>query len=271
MYKLIIVDDEEIIRNGLKKHISKEQQGFEVVACLKDGSEAIEYIEKNEVDVVFTDIKMINVSGIEVAEFIYKHHPKIKVALISGYKEFDYAKKAIEYNVKQYLLKPTSLDELNKILADFKEAIDSERMLENDMEYIEDLLPILQEEFLNDFIMNALNDEEAINTRMRRAKLDCELLKKPCCLIKITIMDYDVFFEQKWKYGKDRLSIALVYTLKQLIINFSLYHILSRENIVEIIAIYETGNEIQALKTELEKELTIIMRGGRNCRYCKSR
>jgi len=87
-YKLLIVDDEEIIRESLVNFVAWEAMGFEVVEKLEDGREAIEYILRMPVDVVLTDIKMTFVSGLELAKYIHEFNPGIKVVIISGYKDF---------------------------------------------------------------------------------------------------------------------------------------------------------------------------------------
>ena len=71
MYRLVIADDEEIVRRGLEDLIDWSEMGFELVATFEDGDELIDILRKNPVDVVFTDIKMVNVSGLEVANFVY--------------------------------------------------------------------------------------------------------------------------------------------------------------------------------------------------------
>ena len=78
MFKVIVVDDESMIRTGISSFINDMDIGFEVVQTFKDGSEAIEYLEAHDVDVVISDIKMVNVSGIELAHYIYKNKPRIK-------------------------------------------------------------------------------------------------------------------------------------------------------------------------------------------------
>ena len=97
MYKLIVVDDEKVIRNGICNYIDWEGMGFNVVASFEDGKEAIEYIENNCIDVVLTDIEMAEVSGLELAKYIQEKQSRIKAVIISGYKEFEYARKAVEY------------------------------------------------------------------------------------------------------------------------------------------------------------------------------
>ncbi len=112
MYKLAIVDDDPTICNHMSKTVDWNSIGFEVVKTFNDGSQVIDYLQNNPLDCILTDIKMIKVSGLELAKYIYENYPHIKVVLLSGYQEFNYAKESLKYNVCSYLLKPTNVDEL---------------------------------------------------------------------------------------------------------------------------------------------------------------
>ena len=111
MYKVIIVDDEYTGCELLEKYITDYCKDFEIAGIFRDGSEAISYLEKNDVELVLTDIKMPEVSGIELAKYIYYNKPYIKVVTVSAYSEFDYAKELMKYGVLYYLLKFVDLDE----------------------------------------------------------------------------------------------------------------------------------------------------------------
>ena len=124
MYKLVIADDEQKIRTLLSEIINWNDLGFELVALCSDGDEVIEYIKKNPVDCVLCDIRMKNKTGIDVAEFIYNHYPRIKVILLSGYQDFEYSSAAFRYNVENYLLKPAKIPDLKSSFIKIKENLD---------------------------------------------------------------------------------------------------------------------------------------------------
>lgn len=111
-YKVIIVDDELTFCRGLEKYIGKFFHELSVAETFNKGEQAIEYIRSNEVDIVLSDIKMLGVSGLDLAKMIYEEYPHIQVILISGYSNFDYAKQAIQYKVADYLTKPINFQEL---------------------------------------------------------------------------------------------------------------------------------------------------------------
>lgn len=124
MYKVIVVDDELIIRNGITNFINSEIEDFDVLYNFCDGAEAIEFLKANDVDLIVSDIKMTQVSGIEVAKYISENKPFIKVVLLSGYREFEDARSAIQYGVKNYILKPTNFDEFKEVLLQIKIELD---------------------------------------------------------------------------------------------------------------------------------------------------
>lgn len=124
MYRLVVSDDEFNIRQGLTRFIDWKNLGFEVVAQFEDGKEVIEYVESNLVDVVLTDVMMFQVSGLEVAEWIARNRPNIKVIILSGYKEFDYVRKALVSNVYDYILKPVDFEEMKQVFLRLKQDLE---------------------------------------------------------------------------------------------------------------------------------------------------
>lgn len=125
MYKLVIADDEYEIRNGLSHYFPWSDIGFEVVKLAENGKEALTYIETHCVDVLLCDIKMPLLTGIDVAKTIYTNHRDIKIIFLSGYKDFNFAKKAMEYGVKDYILKPTKYNELVDVFSRIKKELDA--------------------------------------------------------------------------------------------------------------------------------------------------
>jgi YesN/AraC family two-component response regulator len=124
-YSLIIVDDETVSLEGLSTLIDWTSLGFGVAGTFSDGAEAITYLETNAADVVLTDIKMTQVSGIDLAAWIHEHHPETRIVLISAHKSFDYAKEALKYGVVYYLLKPFPLKEIDELFTSIRENLDA--------------------------------------------------------------------------------------------------------------------------------------------------
>lgn len=120
MLRLMIVDDEEIIRNALSRLIDYKSLGYELVAVARNGMEAYDIICEEDLDVVITDIRMPLLNGLELIERAKKIDEKLEFVILSGYGEFEYAKQAIKYGVKEYILKPTDKSQLEDALKDIK-------------------------------------------------------------------------------------------------------------------------------------------------------
>nr|WP_206762716.1 response regulator [Mobilitalea sibirica] len=117
----MIVDDEPFIRQGLKILINWEQYGFSVCGEASNGEEALSLMKINEYDLIITDIKMPQMNGIELITYTCENISKnIRFIILSGFYEFEYAKKAIKYDVVDYVLKPVQKDELIRVLEDYK-------------------------------------------------------------------------------------------------------------------------------------------------------
>ena len=137
MYQVITVDDELVIRSGITNFINSEIEDFKVLHSFSDGSEAIDFIKTNDIDLIISDIKMNRVSGIELAKYIFENKPYIKVILLSGYREFEYARSAIQYGVKNYILKPTNFAEFKEVLSQMKLELDQDRTKNDQVQFMD--------------------------------------------------------------------------------------------------------------------------------------
>jgi|LSQX01.2.fsa_nt_gb two-component system response regulator YesN len=124
MYKLLIADDEEIIRHALQKLVNWQALGFEVSGVFEDGQDLIDYLETKEADVILSDIRMFQTSGLEVARYVYEKKLDTMVCLFSGYEDFNYAREAIKYGVCGYILKPFKPQELIQKFKDIRKDLD---------------------------------------------------------------------------------------------------------------------------------------------------
>ena len=123
MNHILVVDDEPLMRTWLSKSIPKHSTCFDVPNTAQDGIEAIDYLKQAAYDVVITDIKMPGMDGLNLAKFIQENYPDTVVIIISGFNDFAYARKAIQYGVKDYLLKPLVDDDLIKLLNDISKRL----------------------------------------------------------------------------------------------------------------------------------------------------
>ena len=118
MYRVLVVDDEPLMRTFLAKKIPEFVEQFEVCGTAQDGQEAIDFLQEHagEVDVLITDIKMPEVDGLTLAKHVSVRYPDTVTIIISGYSDFEYARTAIQYNVSDYLLKPLQDQNLTEVL-----------------------------------------------------------------------------------------------------------------------------------------------------------
>ena len=126
MLKVFLVEDERVIREGFRDKIPWEQYGFRLVGEANDGEMALPLIRKLKPDVLITDIKMPFMDGLSLSEIVKEEFPKIKIIIISGYDDFEYARQAIKAGVDQYLLKPVTRMTLRNVLLELKEKIEQD-------------------------------------------------------------------------------------------------------------------------------------------------
>ncbi|WP_338787159.1 response regulator [Metabacillus sp. FJAT-53654] len=128
MKKVFLVDDEMAIREGIGKCIDWNREGFIYCGDASDGEIALPLIEKHEPDIVITDIKMPFMDGLELSRILREKMPSIKIIILSGHDEFEYAREAMRIQVTEYCLKPVSSQDLLTILKKVSSKIDEEEM-----------------------------------------------------------------------------------------------------------------------------------------------
>lgn len=117
MIKVLLVDDEQFIRQGLRRLVDWEKYGYEIVAEAENGLDAIRVLEETDVNLVFIDIRMPGMTGIEVISYVREHMKRrVQFVILTGYADFDYAKTAMRLNVSDYMLKPIQEKELLEVL-----------------------------------------------------------------------------------------------------------------------------------------------------------
>ncbi|NNU76690.1 response regulator [Clostridium estertheticum] len=125
VYKVLFVDDESMALELLKYILDWEKLGFSVCAACWNGKEAVDAIDKYEPDVIITDIKMPVMDGLDLIGYAREHGKEnIKFIVVSGYGEFEYAKKAMKYGVRFYLQKPILQEEILEIIIEVKQQLD---------------------------------------------------------------------------------------------------------------------------------------------------
>lgn len=169
MYKTIICDDEEAVRNGLCRHFDWSGHNIEIVGVFNDGRPALEYLKNHLVDIIITDVRMIHMDGISLAKQATELYPDIKTIFISGYADVNYLKDALKIEAVDYILKSIDLEELKSVITKVVNILDqknSERMIIQDMERkLEKSMPLLRLRMLSELIRENEESEEELETR----------------------------------------------------------------------------------------------------------
>ncbi|MDR0386415.1 MAG: response regulator [Treponema sp.] len=170
LYTFILVDDEPEIREGIRDSIPWKELGFSFAGACADGYAALELAERIQPDAVLTDINMPFLDGLSFTDRLLAVAPGAKVLIISGYDDFEYARKALQLQVYDYIVKPVTPGELRAILEKLRAALDKDREERLNMNHIKEQLaqsiPLLRERFLSRLVEGKLEDEE-IRERIR--------------------------------------------------------------------------------------------------------
>lgn len=144
MYKVLFVDDEPNICEGLKLIIDWESEGFGIAGVAFNGSDALKQLDTIAADIIITDVRMPEMSGIELVKKLNETHNRAKVIIISGYSEFEYAREALRYGVRNYILKPINREILKNTVRSIKKELDhkqtNELLLKKREEFIREKL-----------------------------------------------------------------------------------------------------------------------------------
>ncbi len=124
MYKLILAEDDYQIRSGLSRFFPWRQIGFELAGSFENGRLALEYARENRVDVVLTDIRMPVMDGLTLAEALKAEHNPALVVVISAYRDFEYARRAVNLGIRHYMVKSTKYDELIDVFKNIRLELD---------------------------------------------------------------------------------------------------------------------------------------------------
>ncbi|SKC66184.1 response regulator transcription factor [Maledivibacter halophilus] len=171
MYSIMIVDDEPIIRKGIANFIQWDSMNCKVTCEATNGLEAKELIETDKPDIIISDIKMPGMDGIDLSKYIHENFPHIKVIILTGYSDFEYAQSAIRYNVVDFVLKPSSNNKITQAIETAIKIISEERLKSQKLESMKDKLnenlSLLQEKFLYDFINGLHQNQTTIQNTIK--------------------------------------------------------------------------------------------------------
>lgn len=210
-YRLGIADDEKLIRESLAQFISWEELGFELTLLAEDGEQVIEALSQKQLDVVLCDIQMQDKSGLDVAEFAWENKLDCSIILLSGYAEFEYAQRAISYDVKEYLLKPINLGKIKETFQRVRGELDKkkeERKQQKELQEKEEVfLHTAVAQMCEKAMMGVLKEPEECGLFLRKFGVSEEVLEQKACLLHVItsqMEEYEIL-EQEILYNILRL------------------------------------------------------------------
>ena len=165
-YKVFFVEDEIITREGIRDNVNWQTSGFEFCGEAGDGEMALPLLRAAQPDVLITDIKMPFMDGLQLSKIVREHMPWVKIIILSGHEEFEYAQKAISLGVTDYLLKPVTVQKLQAVLQKLSIQLDQERKEQENLkslqEQMEDHRAPLRERLLFRLVVGAVSPAEVV-------------------------------------------------------------------------------------------------------------
>ena len=138
MYRVLLVDDERIILDGLSRAVAWGSMGCVVAGTASNGEEGLRLIRELRPDILFTDIRMPNMNGLSMVAAVRSEFPRMQITVLTAFRDFEYAQTALNLGVCRYLLKPSKMDELNEAIREMTRRLDALPPLPGDGEADED-------------------------------------------------------------------------------------------------------------------------------------
>jgi two-component system response regulator YesN len=209
-YKVFLVEDEIVTREGIRDNVNWKSADFEFCGEAPDGEMALPLIEESKPDILITDIKMPFMDGLQLSKIVREQMPWIKIIILSGHDEFEYAQAAVKLGVTEYLLKPISSDDLLKALKRIEVQLDKERKEHESYAELQEQsqgnLDLLREKFLLRLVMGGISSVEAIE-QSKQFGLNLIAQSYLVLLFKIELCDKDKPFDY-YEYQRVEKAVA---------------------------------------------------------------
>lgn len=205
-WRVLIVDDEFRIGMLIKKLIHWNEVNMECIDTVDHCEKALEIVKNDQVDVIITDIRMPKISGLDMIGMVKKLKKDIKFVVVSGYKEFEYAHKALQYGVEDYLLKPINEKQINEILE--KISANISKNYNQSVETIEMQKTISESRHIikRDFLKNIIDQEDRFDINDGKVRLEGEMYIGIC--MKLDYVDYNVY-----DFKQDKLTVEKIISM----------------------------------------------------------
>ena len=212
MYKLLIVDDEQVIREGLRDLIDWNALGFQTAGVFEDGREVIAYLEHGQADLIITDIRMPAVTGLDIARLVYENKIPSTIIFISGYSELELAMSAIKYNVRKYILKPIDLDDLVSAVLEARRQLDEAAQVRLDriaLDTVKQGIEEIKEDFFEELLVGSIKSNHYVRSMFHFLYPDYDAETCRFFLETLVIQDYAHYGLQHQTHSKNELYTCL--------------------------------------------------------------
>ncbi len=215
MFKVLIIDDEPVIRKGLKNIINWNRFDCEVCGEAADGIAGGELIKQQLPDIVFTDIRMPEVDGLSMLRDIKDLIPDSKVIILTGYRDFDYAQEAIKLGAFDFIMKPSKIEELTAVVKravrELKFQRDKTEEIDKLKKLFEQNIPILREKLCCDIIYGINTNSDEIHAKMELFNIHIERFR----LVVVEIEDEDMQKMENDQYNEQLYQFGIINTFDE--------------------------------------------------------
>ncbi len=269
MYRLMVVEDEDMIRKGIVNSIPWQSLGFVVVAESANGKDALEQLKINQVDVLLTDIKMPIMGGTELAKISRQLYPDIEIIILSGFAEFEYARQAIGFRAFDYLLKPTNKKKLLETFTYLKEKMDQKREIKEEIFYSNMYINAGYETMRNEFLQSMLEGDVSLfkDFEEKTASLELDFSGHYFAAATIKFDRKSIYeeLENTWATDKRLLTFSYRNIIKEELINIdNAYYIVEDYDTIDFIFCFDSQDRQDSAMIQC---LESISENIRNCLF----
>ncbi|OAB42358.1 response regulator [Paenibacillus glacialis] len=188
MYNVLLVDDDELDLEGMKRFIPWSELGMEVKGCVNNALSACEILDQHAIDILVSDVNMPYMSGLELARIALQRKPKIRIIFVSGFQEFSYVQQALSLKAYSYVLKPLEDRELIASLMKVKRDLDEELKYREVEEAYQDMIPIAK----SDMLLRLFEGEDTTDREFMDKLMKTHELHRLNWPVRVAVMELDM-------------------------------------------------------------------------------
>jgi len=242
--KLLIADDEAIIRKGLKNSLDWNEIGIEVIGEAKDGKIAYEMAIELEPDIMFVDINMPHLNGLELIKKLKEKTPNCELIIITGYDEFEYAKEAVKLGVFDYILKPVSKKELYETIRKLIEKMAEKKKQDNYFELAEDVINTTKKDILKNLFSKWIQNKITLDEVKKQFDVLNIVNSDALGMILIKVLDVKQDDIEEFELESELLSFCVQNIIEEILEEF-LIKISFEDHNKLIVVIYSVNTNIE--------------------------